>query len=135
MAKKSFIEFLDESTSLKARFMKGVTKLSNGCWVRSGAKGTDGYSQVWTKDSVGGAKGGSAKPAHAVAYELFTGKKAPSKDSDMVLGHKCDHRNCINYRHLELISKSQNQKDMVSRGRQANQHAKGKNYEKAPRTE
>lgn len=128
MAKKSFIEFLDESTSLKARFMKGVTKTKSGCWKWSKAVGTDGYGQVWA--------GGSAKPAHQVAYELFKGK-APSKESGNVLMHTCggQDRKCCNPAHLKIGSKSENQKDMVSRGRQANQHEKGKNYEKAPRTD
>ena len=132
MAKKSFIEFLDESTGLKARFMKGVTKTKSGCWKWSKAVGTDSYGQIW--------KDGSAKPAHQVAYELFKGK-APSKESNKVIMHLCDNkpgsagRACCNPAHLKIGSKSENQKDMVNKGRQANQHEKGKNYEKAPRTE
>lgn len=70
-----------------------------GCELWIGKKDRDGY----------GRDGG--KLAHRVAWELAYGPiVANDKGEEMTLEHKCRRRNCVALKHLELFTRSEQEK-------------------------
>lgn len=73
----------------------------------------------WTKSRLSSGYGqvrhnGRMQRAHRVAWEKIHG---PIPDGLQVL-HKCDNPACVNPDHLFLGSRSDNMRDMISKGRQ-----------------
>lgn len=101
--------------SLENRFWNKVIKREN-CWVWDGARDGCGYGMLATYPS------GYVK-AHRFSYRLHFG---PFLNSLQVL-HKCDNTFCVNPQHLFLGTRSDNQKDSFSKGRNSNKGLKNPN--------
>jgi len=85
---------------VKSRLVSNNTKDINGCWVWSGyTKGKDGYGRI----SVLGKK----ILAHRASYEFFNDTKIPD---GLEVDHLCRNRKCVNPKHLELVTHSENAK-------------------------
>jgi hypothetical protein len=76
----------------------------SGCWLWNRSLNSDGYGQ-WTVR-------GRPIRAHRWAYETFVGRIP----DDLVVGHKCDVKRCVNPDHLEAITVAQNTQDAYDRG-------------------
>ena len=108
----------------KERVLRGVLKVSSGCWEwqygRCSRKKTRGfisdYGSVWFR--------GKRHKANRLSYESFIGP-IPEK---MCVLHKCDVPACCNPEHLFLGTKKDNVTDMIEKNRayrgQAKQGAK-----------
>jgi hypothetical protein len=75
------------------RFWSKVAAASNGCWLWTGSRYSNGYGYFWLR------RGRSAL-AHRVAYELAAGPI----DEGMELDHLCRVRHCVNPAHLEAVT-------------------------------
>lgn len=84
---------------------------------------TRGYGQVWTN--------GQRLYAHRLAYCRHHGLDIESIKGLIVM-HSCDNPRCVNPDHLSLGSNQDNQKDKVTKGRQAtcSKHGQSKLSEK-----
>lgn len=69
------------------------------CWLWPGSKKLNGYGQIKFN--------GRLQLAHRVAYELHIG---PIPDR-LTLDHVCHERDCFNPRHLEPVTKAENQQN------------------------
>ena len=86
--------------SLRARFEAKYTPEPNtGCWLWDGACTYNGYGRIGA-----GGKHGRTLGAHRVAWELYNGPIPQGLQID----HLCRTRFCVNPRHLELVTNSQN---------------------------
>lgn len=72
------------------------------CWNWAGARGGSGYGQFWD--------GERNIPAH-----WFLLESRPPKGKEAC--HKCDNKLCVRPSHIFIGSRSDNMKDMVSKGR------------------
>ena len=61
----------------------------------------------------GVSRPGRERRTHRIAYTLEFGPIPKG----LVVRHKCDVRNCLNTKHLELGTQGKNQRDCVARGR------------------
>lgn len=91
-------------------FSKFTSDNSDACWIWTGATAS-GYGRMKC--------GKKLESAHVLAV-LLDGRKIPD---GMVVGHKCDRKLCVNPRHLEVISYSQNMRDAYARLQ--NRHQQG----------
>lgn len=103
------------------RFWKNVSiKGEKECWLWQGAKNKGGYGTLWLH--------GKSHYAHRVAYGpagyVVTNPK-------VLVIHSCDHRDCVNPKHLELSSAGGNSHDMTQKGR----HGAHTKPERRPRGE
>lgn len=81
------------------------------CWEWTAAKDARGYGRV-------GSKRPRTELAHRVAYRLTKGEIP----SGMLVCHSCDNPPCCNPEHLFVGTDADNNKDMHTKGRDANQH-------------
>ena len=88
-----------------ARFMKYISKQTNGCWYWTGGKTKKGYGKC--------AFFGKTVDAHRVSYILFNG----SIPKDKIVCHSCDIKVCVNPEHLTLGTYKSNMQDAKNRGR------------------
>lgn len=96
------------------RFWKNVERGDDDdCWLWHGSM-SNGYGTVHV--------GGTNRVAHAVLYEWYVGPIPYGKELD----HLCRNRNCVNPKHLEPVTRSQN----VRRALEAN--GKGKPEQALP---
>ena len=91
------------------RFMiPTVIQMESGCWLWTGA----------VKAAYGEARGKDQKSlrAHRVFYEAYNG---PIPD-DMCLDHLCSEKLCVNPKHLEVVTRAENNRRTAERlrGRQ-----------------
>src|SRR5690349_19395952 len=80
-----------------------------GCHLWTGKLGSNGRPIVW--------RGRAPISAHKLAYEELYG----AVDPDKVLDHNCRRVRCVNPAHLELVSKSENERRKSWRYRVARQ--------------
>lgn len=88
----------------KKRFFSKVDK-TNGCWLWTGQLNKFGYGKFFAKKKH--------LAAHRYSYELHNNTKLPPRKSYMCLDHICRIRHCVNPKHLELVTYSEN----ISRGK------------------
>jgi hypothetical protein len=98
------------SRPLEDRFWSKV-RTGEGCWEWTGSLEVGGYG------IIGASRHHAARRAHRVAWELRN--RAPVPDGLDVL-HHCDNRRCVNPDHLYVGTDSDNARDRVMRGRDAN---------------
>lgn len=80
----------------------------DACWPWLGAKAMNGYGKVQIAKNTG-------TTAHRATWEVNHGPIPP----DMCVCHRCDHKWCVNPRHLWLGPAAANMADKVAKGRQA----------------
>lgn len=94
------------------RVRKQVKKIK-GCWLFTGSLNQFGYGRIKLKD-------GSSIVAHHVSYIFWKGDIPKNKELD----HTCSKRNCVNPKHLDVVTRSENIKRTVLRGRLNNHNQK-----------
>lgn len=85
------------------------------------AQGGDSACHLWTGNLDGNGYGnfwlnGKNGKAHRFAWELGSGAPVPG---ELYVLHKCDTRDCCNYKHLFLGTHTDNMRDMQAKGRHA----------------
>lgn len=85
-----------------ARFWAKVDK-SRGCRSWQAATDRHGYGYIWFNEKL--------VYAHRFSYALAYGECA----NNLVIGHKCHNSLCVNPSHLQLVTKQQNNENMVAR--------------------
>jgi hypothetical protein len=86
------------------RFMRYVDKNPDGCWLWTGSTTPDGYGQF--------NNGGKILLAHRYLYQHYNG----SIETGLEVRHKCRSRSCCNPEHLELGTRTENQRDRYRDG-------------------
>jgi hypothetical protein len=92
---------------VEQRFWQYVNK-TDSCWLWTGATRDFGYGVI----NMGGAHG-KAECSHRLSWIIHNG----DIPSGMCICHKCDNPLCVNPNHLFLGTRSDNNKDMQSKGR------------------
>lgn len=85
-----------------ARFWAKVDK-SRGCWSWQAATDRHGYGYIWFNEKL--------VYAHRFSYALAYGECA----NNLVIDHKCHNSLRVNPSHLQLVTKQQNNENMVAR--------------------
>ncbi|MFM9850146.1 MAG: HNH endonuclease signature motif containing protein [Hyphomicrobiaceae bacterium] len=85
-----------------------VTISSEGCWLWSGRRNSDGYGQLTIIVKIKRRAG-----AHRLSYRLFKG----AIPRGQLVRHTCDNPACVNPAHLVLGSVKDNVADQIARGR------------------
>ena len=101
---------------IEDRFWRKVNK-TESCWLWTACTDKKGYGWI--------GLGGHIAPriyAHRLSWEIHHGKPIPM---GLFVLHKCDIPACVNPDHLFLGTKSDNTKDMVSKGRHPSQKYPG----------
>lgn len=75
---------------------KYIPEPFSGCWLWTGACGSEGHGQIYFNGKLHGA--------HAVSYEINVGPIPEGLEID----HLCRVRNCINPKHLEPVAHEEN---------------------------
>lgn len=104
------------------RFWNKVNKTDN-CWLWTGASSKGGYGRFKFE--------GKLYSPHVISYQLHN----KNYDSIKFVCHKCDVPACINPQHLFLGTRSENMKDMTTKGRFKNPVKLGVNHHKSKLTE
>lgn len=78
------------------RFEEKFFVSPDGCWLWTGAINIDGYGKFAVKRI--------ARLAHKVSYQLYVGEVP----NGMVLDHLCRKRSCVNPKHLDIVSHTEN---------------------------
>lgn len=88
---------------VKRWFWSKASPTSSGCWQWHGGKNSKGYGVFMLE--------GSAKLAHRIAWEAC---ESPIPQ-ELTVDHLCFNKLCINPRHMEIVTRSENSR----RGNQA----------------
>lgn len=102
-------------TPIKERFWSKV-ELFHGitdedCWNWTGSKTPKGYGMITERNDT--------LKAHRVSWEMRYGKI----ENNLCVLHRCDVPSCVNPSHLFLGTITDNNKDMIVKGRNNNQLA------------
>jgi hypothetical protein len=82
----------------------------SGCWLWIGSIGTEGYGQF----HIRGRLNGWLDKAHRASYRAHNGPL-----NGLCVLHHCDNRPCINPDHLFLGTRTDNNADKLTKGREA----------------
>lgn len=93
-----------ELDALQRLISKTKINKKYNCWEFTGTLDSNGYGRL---------RFHSESAAHRVSYILLKGKIKNGLD----VSHDCDNPRCVNPGHLRLLSRSDNLKDSVKRGR------------------
>lgn len=93
------------------RLLSKCEVAESGCWVWMGSRNTLGYANTVLKNQ--------RWMAHRLAWVLAKGRIPTGK----FICHKCDNPSCINPEHLFVGDHTENQRDMVAKGRHTKQVA------------
>lgn len=85
-----------------ARFWAKVDK-SGDCWTWQASTDRFGYGHIWFNEKL--------VYAHRFSYALAHGECA----NNLVIDHMCHNSLCVNPSHLQLVTKQQNNENMVAR--------------------
>jgi hypothetical protein len=77
------------------RFSKKYTMVQDGCWLWGASTSSGGYGNF--------SLNGSNFTAHRISYFINTGV-----DQQTPIDHLCRVKNCINPKHLEYVTQSEN---------------------------
>lgn len=102
-----FSEALRSEAPIEVRFFRQLEK-TDSCWLWKGRLVGKGYGQIGL-----GGKGAKQVLVHRLSYEIH---KGPIPEG-MVVMHSCDNPRCVNPKHLEAGTQSQNIKDAFARMR------------------
>ena len=83
------------SKPIQDRFFKKVKKTKR-CWFWTGLKTVTGYGDFWIE--------GGMRRAHRVSYQIAIGEIPAGLQID----HLCRVRHCVNPKHLEAVTQTQN---------------------------
>ncbi len=98
-------QYTESQQPVIERFLSNTKITSDGCWEWTGRKNKKGYGRI--------SIFGFTELAHRIAYKLFVG---PILDGLHVL-HKCDNPGCVRPKCLFLGTNTDNQQDMLKKGR------------------
>ena len=113
----------DCGTLIERLLEKVVVNDVTDCWEFIGGKNNLGYGMV--------RDGKKMRTAHRVSYEEHNNTKIPKH---LVTMHSCDNPCCCNPQHLSLGTRSDNTKDMISKGRGKPWGGVGMTGKRMPRT-
>jgi hypothetical protein len=83
--------------TLKSRFgAKWFHDQESGCWIWTAALFVLGYGKIFVD--------GRLRPAHRIGWQLYVG----AIPAGTVLDHKCRRKNCVNPKHLEIVTVGEN---------------------------
>lgn len=104
------------STKHAERFWAKVTKLNgpDACWVWTSARNQYGYGLFWVTSLK------RAIPAHRLSFALAGGVVPDG----LCVCHRCDNPICVRPEHLFVATHGDNLRDMVRKGRHAEQQIK-----------
>lgn len=88
------------------------------CWPWIGAARPAGYGVFWAR--------GRFLSAHLVAWQLARSLDPAPMPKGIEACHRCDNPRCVNPSHIFVGTKSDNMRDMISKGRHA--AAKGRDF-------
>lgn len=80
------------------RFVEKFVVVDSGCWIWTGAPNHGGYGTFMFSSGKNGTK---MVMAHRMSYETFVGKIPDG----LVLDHLCVTPACVNWRHLEPVTR------------------------------
>lgn len=93
--------------TLEERFWSHVQK-TEGCWLWTANTIRSGYGQLTHQFP------GISTLAHRISWGIHHGTPPPA---DILVCHKCDVRRCVNPDHLFLGTVTDNNRDMLAKGR------------------
>jgi len=107
-----------ERKTEEQRFWEKVdVKDDNECWLWLSSVDKDGYG--WFSFESHGVDEQKPKTISAHRYSLMLKLKNFDLASSVMARHTCDHRSCVNPKHLIEGSAKDNSADMIERNRQA----------------
>lgn len=83
---------------IEDRIARHIVVVPSGCWIWTGTRVWNGYGRIQV--------GNKCQFAHRVSYETFVGPIPAGRELD----HLCRERGCVNWRHLEPVTRRENQR-------------------------
>lgn len=98
---------------IEERFWNKVEMIPfHPCWEWVGSK-----DKIWGYGMIGGGlRTSKNQAAHRYSWELHNNAKIPE---GLIICHNCDNPGCVNPAHLFLGTHTDNMRDMVNKGREA----------------
>jgi len=99
------LNFMAKGQTIKERILSKIAINTDDCWLWTGSrfrKPTGDYSQI----RIGNRETGRVRKAHTISYEAFLGPVPKGLELD----HLCHNTLCVNPKHLEPVTHSENMK-------------------------